>query len=184
MARLGEEFKNNIAPMLMKKFNYSNKHQVPKIKKIVINMGIGEAKDDSKVLDKAQEELSLIAGQKAIKTTSKKAISNFKIRANMKLGVSVTLRNNVMYEFLDRFINIALPRIRDFRGLNPKSFDGNGNYSMGIKEQIIFPEINYDKIDKVRGMDVTICTSTLSNEEAFELLKGFNMPFPSNNREN
>ena len=142
-------------------------------------MGIGEAKEDAKILDKAQEELSLIAGQKAVKTKAKKAIANFKIREGMALGVSVTLRNKIMYEFLDRLINIAFPRIRDFRGLNTKSFDGNGNYSLGIKEQIIFPEINYDKIDKVRGLDVTICTNAKSNQEALELLKSFNMPFPA-----
>ena len=142
-------------------------------------MGIGEAKEDAKILDKAQEELSLIAGQKAVKTKAKKAISNFKIRAGMALGVSVTLRNKIMYEFLDRLVNIAIPRIRDFRGLNQKSFDGNGNYSLGIKEQIVFPEINYDKIDKVRGLDVTICTNAKSDQEALELLKSFNMPFPA-----
>ena len=142
-------------------------------------MGIGDAKDDPKLLDKAQEELSLISGQKAVKTKAKKAIAAFKIREGMALGVSVTLRNKIMYEFLDRLINIAIPRIRDFRGLNSKSFDGNGNYTLGIKEQIIFPEINYDKIDKVRGLDITICTSASSNEEAIELLKYFNMPFPA-----
>ena len=179
MSRLAEEFKNNIRPQLMEKFKFKNIHQVPKITKIVLNMGIGEAKDDSKILDKAQEELSLITGQKAIKTKAKKAIAGFKIRQGMPLGVSVTLRNNIMYEFLDRLIHIAIPRIRDFRGLNPKSFDGNGNYSLGIKEQIIFPEINYDKIDKVRGLDITICTSAKNNNEALELLKCFNMPFPT-----
>ena len=142
-------------------------------------MGIGDAKEDAKILDKAQEELSLIAGQKAIKTKAKKAIAAFKIREGMALGVSVTLRNKIMYEFLDRLVNIAIPRIRDFRGLNPKSFDGNGNYTIGIKEQIIFPEINYDKIDKVRGLDITICTSASSDEQALELLKNFNMPFPA-----
>ena len=170
---------------MMSKFNYKNVYQIPKLQKIVLNMGIGEAKEDAKILDKAQEELSLIAGQKAVKTKAKKAISNFKIRAGMVLGVSVTLRNKIMYQFLDRLINIAIPRIRDFRGLNPKSFDGNGNYSLGIKEQIIFPEINYDKIDKVRGLNVTICTNAKSNQEALELLKSFNMPFPAteNNQE-
>ena len=142
-------------------------------------MGIGDAKEDAKVLDKAQEELSLISGQKAIKTKAKKAIAAFKIREGMALGVSVTLRNKIMYEFLDRLINIAIPRIRDFRGLNPKSFDGNGNYTLGIKEQIIFPEVNYDKIDKVRGLDITICTSALNDDQALELLKNFNMPFPA-----
>ena len=179
MTRLKEQYKNEISKNLMSKFNYKNIHEIPKIKKIVLNMGIGEAKDDSKILDKAQEELSLITGQKAIKTKAKKAIAGFKIRQGMPLGVSVTLRNNIMYEFVDRLIHIAIPRIRDFRGLNPKSFDGNGNYSLGIKEQIIFPEINYDKIDKVRGLDITICTSAKNNNEALELLKCFNMPFPT-----
>ena len=140
-------------------------------------MGIGEAKDDSKLTDKAVEDLTLISGQKAIKTKAKKAISGFKIRSGMPLGAMVTLRNKIMYEFLDRLINIALPRIRDFRGLNSKSFDGNGNFSIGIKEHIIFPEINFDRIDKVRGLDITICTSAKSNNEALELLKSFNMPF-------
>jgi len=177
VTRLAKEFNNNIKSKLFEKFQYKNIHQVPKITKIVLNMGIGEAKEDSKILDKAQEELTLIAGQKAIKTKAKKAISNFKIRAGMSLGVSVTLRNKIMYEFFDRLINIALPRIRDFRGLNPKSFDGNGNFTIGIKEQIIFPEINYDKIDKVRGLDITICTSVSDDLEALELLKSFNMPF-------
>ena len=179
MTRLSEEFKSSIKNKMMEKFKYSNIHQIPKVSKIVLNMGIGEAKDDSKVLDKAQEELSLIAGQRAVKTKAKKAIAAFKIREGMPLGVSVTLRNKMMYEFLDRLINIAIPRIRDFRGLNPKSFDGKGNYTLGIKEQIIFPEINYDKIDKVRGLDITICTSASNNEEALELLKHFNMPFPA-----
>ena len=179
MARLAEEFKSNIKPKLMEKFKYKNIHQIPKITKIVLNMGIGEAKDDPKILDKAQEELTLISGQKAIKTKSKKAISNFKIREGMALGVSVTLRNRMMYEFLDRLINIAIPRIRDFRGLSSKSFDKNGNFTMGIKEQIIFPEINYDKVDKVRGMNITICTNADNDLEALELLKNFNMPFPA-----
>ena len=179
MTRLVEEFENNIKPKLLEKFQYKNIHQIPKITKIVLNMGIGDAKEDSKILDKAQEELTLIAGQKAIKTKSKKAISNFKIRAGMGLGVSVTLRNKIMYEFFERLINIALPRIRDFRGLSSKSFDGNGNFTIGIKEQIIFPEINYDKIDKIHGLDITICTSANNDSEALELLKGFNMPFPN-----
>ena len=177
MSRLAEEFKNNIQPKLIDKFKYKNRYQVPKIIKIVLNMGIGEAKEDEKILNKAQEELSLIAGQKAIITKAKKAISVFKIREGMKIGVSVTLRNKVMYEFLDRLINISLPRIRDFRGLNSKSFDGRGNFSMGIKEQIIFTEINYDKIDKVRGLNITICTSANHDTEALELLRAFNLPF-------
>ena len=179
MTRLSEEFKNTIKKKMMEKFEYKNFYSIPKITKIVLNMGIGDAKDDPKLLDKAQEELSLISGQKAVKTKAKKAIAAFKIREGMALGVSVTLRNKIMYEFLDRLINIAIPRIRDFRGLNSKSFDGNGNYTLGIKEQIIFPEINYDKIDKVRGLDITICTSASTNEEAIELLRYFNMPFPA-----
>ena len=179
MTRLSEEFKNSIKKKMMEKFDYKNFYSIPKVTKIVLNMGIGDAKDDPKLLDKAQEELSLISGQKAVKTKAKKAIAAFKIREGMALGVSVTLRNKIMYEFLDRLINIAIPRIRDFRGLNSKSFDGNGNYTLGIKEQIIFPEINYDKIDKVRGLDITICTSASTNEEAIELLKYFNMPFPA-----
>jgi len=177
MSRLLEEYKSRILNDLMSKLNYKNIYEVPKITKIVLNMGIGEGKEDAKLIDKAQEELSLIAGQKAVKTKAKKAIAGFKIRAGMPLGVSVTLRNKIMYEFLDRLINIAIPRIRDFRGLNSNSFDGSGNYSMGIKEQIIFPEINFDKIDKVRGLDITICTSAKNNKEALELLKSFNMPF-------
>ena len=140
-------------------------------------MGIGDAKDDSKLIDKALEDLTLIVGQRAVKTKSKKAISGFKIREGMPLGVKVTLRNKMMYEFLDRLINIAIPRIRDFRGLNTNSFDGIGNFSMGIKEHVIFPEINFDKVDKIRGMDITICTSAKNNIEALELLKSFNMPF-------
>ena len=179
MTRLAEEFKTSIKKKMMEKFEYKNFYSIPKITKIVLNMGIGYAKDDAKLLDKAQEELSLISGQKAVKTKAKKAIAAFKIREGMGLGVSVTLRNKIMYEFLDRLINIAIPRIRDFRGLNSKSFDGNGNYTLGIKEQIIFPEINYDKIDKVRGLDITICTSASTNEEAIELLRYFNMPFPA-----
>ena len=179
MTRLSEEFKKSIKKKMMEKFDYKNFYSIPKITKIVLNMGIGDAKDDPKLLDKAQEELSLISGQKAVKTKAKKAIAGFKIREGMALGVSVTLRNKIMYEFLDRLINIAIPRIRDFRGLNSKSFDGNGNYTLGIKEQIIFPEIDYDKIDKVRGLDITICTSASTNEEAIELLKYFNMPFPA-----
>ena len=177
MSRLQEQYKSEISHNLLKKLKCANIHEVPKIKKIVLNIGLGEAKDDAKIIDRAQEELSLIAGQKAIKTKAKKAIAGFKIRAGMPLGVSVTLRNKIMYEFLDRLINVAIPRIRDFRGLSSSSFDGNGNFSFGIKEQIIFPEINYDKIDKVRGLDITICTTSSNNAEALELLKSFNMPF-------
>tara|TARA_Y100000590_G_C15334350_1_gene868967 strand:- start:148 stop:696 length:549 start_codon:yes stop_codon:yes gene_type:complete len=177
MSRLLEEYKNQISLNLMSKLNLKNKHQVPKIKKIILNMGIGEGKDDSKLIDKAQDDLTMITGQKAVKTKAKKAIAGFKIRAGMPLGAMVTLRNKIMFEFLDRLINIAIPRIRDFRGLNPGSFDGNGNYSFGVKEQIIFPEINFDKIDKVRGLNITICTSAKNNNDALELLKSFNMPF-------
>ena len=177
MSRLQEQYNSEISQNLFKKLNYKNIHEVPKISKIVLNLGLGEAKDDAKIIDKAQEELSLIAGQKAIKTKAKKAIAGFKIRAGMPLGVSVTLRNKIMYEFLDRLINIAIPRIRDFRGLETNSFDGNGNYSFGVKEQIIFPEINYDKIDKVRGLNITICTTAKNNEDGLELLRNFNMPF-------
>ena len=177
MSRLQEQYKSEISKKLFDKLQCKNIHEVPKITKIVLNLGLGEAKDDAKIIDKAQEELSLIAGQKAIKTKAKKAIAGFKIRAGMPLGVSVTLRNKIMYEFLDRLINIAMPRIRDFRGLETSSFDGNGNYSFGIKEQIIFPEINYDKIDKVRGLNITICTTAKNNDDSLELLKNFNMPF-------
>ncbi len=177
MSRLLEEYNNKIKQALKSKLGLKNMFEVPKIRKIILNMGVGDGKDDSKLIDKALEDLSLISGQKAIKTNSKKAISGFKIRAGMPLGVKVTLRNKIMYEFLDRLVNIAIPRIRDFRGLNMKSFDGNGNFSMGIKEHIIFPEINFDKVDKIRGMDITICTSAKNNNEALELLKTFNMPF-------
>lgn len=177
MSRLQDQYKSEISSNLMKKLNCKNVHEIPKITKIVLNIGIGEAKDDSKILNKAQEELTLISGQRAMLTKAKKAIAGFKIREGMPLGVSVTLRNKLMYEFLDRLINIAMPRIRDFRGLNSTSFDGKGNYSFGIKEQIIFPEINYDKIDKVRGLNITICTSAKNNEDGLELLKHFNMPF-------
>ena len=180
MSRLLEEYKNQIKQELKSKLGLKNIFEVPKIKKIILNIGIGEGKEDSKLIDKALEDLTLISGQKAVKTISKKAISGFKIRAGMPLGVKVTLRNKIMYEFLDRLVNIAIPRIRDFRGLNMKSFDGNGNFSMGIKEHVIFPEINFDKVDKVRGMDITICTSAKNNNEALELLKSFNMPFREN----
>ena len=180
MSRLLEEYNNQIKKDLQSKLGLKNLFEVPKLKKIILNMGVGDGKEDSKLIDKAQADLSLISGQKAIKTKSKKAISGFKIRAGMPLGVKVTLRNKIMYEFLDRFVNIAIPRIRDFRGLNMKSFDGNGNFSMGIKEHVIFPEINFDKVDKIRGMDITICTSAKNNNEALELLKSFNMPFREN----
>ena len=180
MSRLLEQYNNQIKQDLKSKLGFKNMFEVPKINKIILNMGIGDGKEDSKLIDKAQEDLTLIAGQKAIKTKSRKAISGFKIREGMPLGVKVTLRNKIMYEFLDRLVNIAIPRIRDFRGLNIKSFDGKGNFSMGIKEHVIFPEINFDKVEKIRGMDVTICTSAKNNTEALELLKSFNMPFKEN----
>ncbi len=180
MSRLLEEYNNQIKQNLKTKLGFKNIFEVPKLKKIILNMGVGEGKEDSKLIDKALEDLTLISGQKAVKTKSKKAISGFKIRAGMPLGVKVTLRNKMMYEFLDRLVNIAIPRIRDFRGLNTKSFDGNGNFSMGIKEHVIFPEINFDKVEKIRGMDITICTSAKNNNEAIELLKSFNMPFKEN----
>ena len=180
MSRLLEEYNNQLKQELKTKLGLKNIFEVPKIKKIILNMGVGDGKEDSKLIDKALEDLTLISGQKAIKTKSKKAISGFKIRAGMPLGVKVTLRNKIMYEFLDRLVNIAIPRIRDFRGLSKKSFDGNGNFSMGIKEHVIFPEINFDKVDKIRGMDITICTSAKNNQGAIELLKSFNMPFKDN----
>ena len=180
MSRLLEEYNNHIKKDLQSKLNLKNLFEVPKLQKIILNMGVGEGKEDSKLIDKALEDLTLISGQKAVKTKSKKAISGFKIRAGMPLGVKVTLRNKIMYEFLDRLINIAIPRIRDFRGLNVKSFDGNGNFSMGIKEHVIFPEINFDKVEKIRGMDIVICTSAKNNNEAIERLKSFNMPFRDN----
>ena len=180
MSRLLEEYNNKIKHDLKSKLGFENIFEVPKIKKIILNMGIGDGKDDSKILDKAVQDLSLIAGQKAVKTKSRKAISGFKIREGMSLGAKVTLRNKIMYEFLDRLVNIAIPRIRDFRGLNTKSFDGNGNFSMGIKEHVIFPEINFDKVEKTTGMDITICTSANNNNHALELLKCFNMPFKDN----
>ena len=180
MSRLLEEYNTKIKEDLRSKLGLKNIFEVPKLNKIILNMGVGEGKEDSKLIDKAVEDLTLISGQKAIKTKSKKAISGFKIRAGMPLGVKVTLRNKMMYEFLDRLVNIAIPRIRDFRGLNIKSFDGKGNFSMGIKEHVIFPEINFDKVDKTRGMDITICTTSKNNNEAIELLKSFNMPFIGN----
>ena len=180
MSRLLEDYNNKIKQDLQSKLGLKNIFEVPKLNKIILNMGVGEGKEDTKLIDKAIEDLTLISGQKAVKTKSKKAISGFKIRAGMPLGVKVTLRNKIMYEFLDRLVNIAIPRIRDFRGLNIKSFDGNGNFSMGIKEHVIFPEINFDKVEKIRGMDITICTSAKNNNEAIELLKSFNMPFKDN----
>ena len=177
MSRLRETYKNEIVDAMTKKFGYANVMQVPKLDKIVINMGVGEAKDNAKVLDAAVKDLETIAGQKAVLTRAKKSIANFKIREGLAIGCKVTLRGEKMYEFLDRLVNLALPRVRDFRGVNPNSFDGRGNYALGIKEQIIFPEIEYDKIDKVRGMDIIFVTTANTDEEARELLTLFNMPF-------
>jgi large subunit ribosomal protein L5 len=174
--RLKKQYQDEIVPALMKRFEYKNIMQVPKLQKIVLNMGVGEAIQDSKVLERAVEDLTLISGQKPAVTSAKKAISNFKLREGMKIGCRVTLRGDRMYEFLDRFINFATPRIRDFRGL-PNKFDGRGNYNVGIREQIVFPEINVDKIDKIRGLNITFVTNAASDEEAFELLKAFGMPF-------
>ena len=177
MSRLRETYKNEIVDAMTKKFGYANVMQVPKLDKIVINMGVGEAKDNAKGLDAAVKDLETIAGQKAVLTRAKKSIANFKIREGLAIGCKVTLRGEKMYEFLDRLVNLALPRVRDFRGVNPNSFDGRGNYALGIKEQIIFPEIEYDKVDKVRGMDIIFVTTANTDEEARELLTLFNMPF-------
>ena len=175
--RLAEKYANDIAPALMKQFSYKSKMEVPKINNIVVNMGLGAAVQDSKVLDEAVKDLETIVGQKASIRTAKKAISNFKLREGMKIGAKVTLRRERMYEFLDRLITIAMPRIRDFRGVSDKSFDGRGNYTLGIKEQIIFPEINIDKVTRILGMDITFVTSSKTDNEAFELLKAFGFPF-------
>lgn len=177
MSRLIETYRTDIVDAMMKKFNYINKMQVPKIEKIVINMGVGEAKENKKIMDSAVSDLTLISGQKPLVIKAKKSVAAFKLREGMDIGTKVTLRGKRMYEFLDRLVNISLPRVRDFRGVNPNSFDGRGNYAMGIKEQLIFPEIEYDKIDKIRGMDVIIVTTANSDEEARELLTQFGMPF-------
>ncbi len=177
MSRLREIYENEIVDAMVKKFNYKNKMVVPELEKIVVNMAIGEAKENAKVLDSAMEDLAIITGQKPIKTIAKKSVANFKLREGMAIGCKVTLRGERMYDFADRLINLALPRVRDFRGVNPNSFDGRGNYALGLKEQLIFPEIEYDKIDKVRGMDVIFVTTAKTDEEARELLSLFNMPF-------
>lgn len=176
-ARLKETYVNEVAPALMKKFEYKSVMQIPKLDKIVINVACGEARDNPKVVDAIVSDLSQITGQKPVLCKAKKSVANFKLREGMTIGVKVTLRGDRMYEFLDRFFNLALPRVRDFRGINANSFDGRGNYSMGIKEQLIFPEIDYDKVDKVRGMDIIFVTTAKTDEEARELLTLFNMPF-------
>jgi len=177
MTNLKEKFEKQIHPQLMKDLEIGNKYQVPKVTKVVINMSVGEATQDAKKLQFAVDDLTAIAGQKPIVTKAKKSIAGFKLREGMNIGAKVTLRKDKMYEFLDRLINIALPRVRDFRGLSQKSFDGKGNYSLGIKEQIVFPEINYDKVDKIRGMDVTVCTTAKTDQEALALLTALNFPF-------
>ena len=177
MARLKEKYNQEVSKALMEKFGYKNVMQLPKLEKIVLNMGLGEAIANSKAMDNAVEDMTIIVGQKPVVTRAKKSIAGFKLREGMPIGVKVTLRGERMYEFLDRLISIALPRMRDFRGINPKSFDGRGNYTMGVKEQLIFPEIEYDKVDKIRGMDITVVTSAPTAEEAFELLKQLGMPF-------
>ena len=177
MSRLKETYKNEIVKGMTEKFGYKNVMQVPKLDKIVINMGVGEAKDNSKLLETAVKDLEIIAGQKVVLTRAKKSVANFKIREGMAIGCKTTLRGEKMYEFLDRLVNLALPRVRDFRGINPNAFDGRGNYALGIKEQLIFPEIEYDKVDKVRGMDIIFVTTAKTDEEARELLTLFNMPF-------
>ncbi|MDX6643736.1 MAG: large subunit ribosomal protein [Solirubrobacteraceae bacterium] len=182
MARLKDRYEQEIRPALIERFNYSSVMQAPRITKITLNMGVGEAKQDSKMLEAAQEQLATIAGQKPNVRRARKSIANFKLREGMPVGVAVTLRRARSYEFLDRLMSIAIPRIRDFRGLSPRSFDGRGNYSIGIREQIIFPEIDYDSIDQVRGLDVTITTSASSDEEAFALLEAFGMPFSKEGR--
>ena len=177
MARLQEKYEKEIIPAMIEKFGYKNIMEVPKLEKIVINMGVGEAKENQKVLESAVNDLTLIAGQKPILTRSKKSIANFKIRENMAIGCKVTLRKTRMYEFADKLMSIALPRVRDFRGVSSKAFDGRGNYSLGIKEQLIFPEMEYDKIDKLRGMDIIFVTTANTDEEARELLRFLGMPF-------
>ena len=177
MSRLKEMYYNEIVPAMISKFGYKNIMQVPKLDKIVLNMGVGEAKDNAKALESAVKDMEIIAGQKVIVTKAKNSVANFKIREGMAIGCKTTLRGEKMYEFADRLVNLALPRVRDFRGVNPDAFDGRGNYALGIKEQLIFPEIEYDKVDKVRGMDVIFVTTANTDEEARELLRLFGMPF-------
>lgn len=177
MPRLKEKYKNEIVKAMMDKFGYKNIMEVPRLEKVVINMGVGEATQNSKAIDSAVEDLMVITGQRPVVTQAKKSIAGFKLRAGMKIGCKVTLRGDRMWEFVDRLINVALPRVRDFRGVSPKSFDGRGNYNLGIKEQLIFPEVDYDKIDKVRGMDINFVTTAKTDEEARELLRLMGMPF-------
>ena len=180
MARLRDLYKAEVAPALMKKFEYSSVMQIPKLDKIVINVGVGDAKDNSKAIDNVIADITKISGQKAIPTYAKKSVANFKLRQGMKIGVKVTLRGDKMYEFLDRLFNFSLPRVRDFKGINPNAFDGRGNYALGLKEQLIFPEIEYDKVEKIRGMDICFVTTANTDEEARELLKLMGAPFAKN----
>ena len=177
MSRLRDQYENEIKDAMQKKFGYKNVMEIPKLDKVVINMGVGEAKENAKVLEAAMGDMELISGQKPVATRSKNSVANFKIREGMPIGCKVTLRGEKMYEFVDRLVNLSLPRVRDFRGVNPNAFDGRGNYALGIKEQLIFPEVEYDKIDKVRGMDIIFVTTAKTDEEARELLTLFNMPF-------
>jgi large subunit ribosomal protein L5 len=177
MARLKEKYLNEVRPALVERFQYSNVMQAPRLAKVVINMGVGEAKDNPKALDAAVNDMTLIAGQRPVITKARKSVASFKIREGMSIGCKVTLRGERMYEFLDKLFNVALPRVRDFRGVSPKAFDGRGNYSLGLREQLIFPEINYDQVDKTRGMDIIIVTTANSDEEARELLRNMGMPF-------
>ena len=177
MARLKTVYTSEVAPALMKKFEYKSPMQIPRLDKIVINIGAGEAKENTKVIESAINDLTIIAGQKAVPTYAKKSVANFKLRQGMKIGVKVTLRGERMYEFMDRLFNFALPRVRDFKGINPNGFDGRGNYALGLKEQLIFPEIEYDKVDKIRGMDICFVTTANTDEEAKELLRLFGAPF-------
>ncbi len=177
MARLRDYYISDVAPALMKKFEFKSPMQIPKIEKVILNIGAGDAKDNSKVIDSIINDLTIITGQQAVATTARKSVANFKLRQGMKIGAKVTLRGEKMYEFLDRFFNLALPRVRDFKGINPDAFDGRGNYSMGIKEQLIFPEIEYDKVDKIRGMDICIVTTATCDEQARELLSLMGAPF-------
>ena len=177
MSRLRDQYENEIKDAMVKKFGYKNVMEIPKLDKVVVNMGVGEAKENAKILEAAMGDMEIITGQKPVATRSKNSIANFKIREGMPIGCKVTLRGEKMYEFVDRLVNLALPRVRDFRGVNPNAFDGRGNYALGIKEQLIFPEIEYDKIDKVRGMDIIFVTTAKTDEEARELLNLFNMPF-------
>ncbi len=181
MARLKDFYKDQVAPALMQKFGYKSTMQIPKLDKIVVNIGMGDARDNPKAIESAVNDLSLITGQKPVVTKARKSVANFKLREGMSIGCKVTLRGEKMYEFLDRFFNVALPRVRDFRGISANSFDGRGNYSVGIKEQLIFPEIDYDKIDKIRGMDIIMVTTAKTDEEARELLKLMGAPFASAN---